>query len=373
MEHVLLPVFAMNDFSVITFLDEILNQAIKEQATDIHFEPYENLYRVRFRIDGVLHIINTPPVHIAQQLSSRLKIMANLDIAEKRLPQDGRYSFHNRDIRVSTCPTLYGEKIVFRLLDSHENIRTIDNLGLLTPQKNMLIQSIEKPQGLILITGPTGSGKTVTLYAALNYLNSPDKNISTVEDPIEIQLPGINQVNINPKAGLDFAKILRSLLRQDPDVIMIGEIRDLETAQIALRAAQTGHLVLSTLHTNSAIESIHRLVNLGMSIYEVASTLSCISAQRLVRQLCQHCKRKSDYYYEATGCDHCISGYSGCIAIHETLLVDEYITELFLTKKSIKEINHFLDLNKIIKLKESGLEAVKKGLTSLKEIETYIG
>jgi type IV pilus assembly protein PilB len=362
------PTYTTEEEPLVLFLNQILNEAIKKKATDIHFEPYENFYRIRFRLDGLLHTINQPPLEINQQLSSRLKIIANLDIAEKRLPQDGRYFFNHRDIRVSTCPTLYGEKIVFRLLDNHENIRCIDQLDLTESQQKLFLSAIEKPQGLILVTGPTGSGKTVTLYAALNYLNVISKNICTVEDPVEIQLPGINQVNIHQKAGLDFAKTLRTFLRQDPDIIMVGEIRDLETAEIALHAAQTGHLVLSTLHTNSSIETITRLMNIGLPSYEIASSISLITAQRLIRKLCVHCKD-----FPTQGCEHCTDGYAGRMAIHEILPMTEEMAELVFQGSSIKTLKECAKKQGMISLKESGDCAVRNGLTTEIEIKKNVG
>lgn len=280
---------------MVRFVNKLLLDAIRKGASDIHFEPFEKEYRVRFRQDGILYEVSKPPVNLAGRLAARLKVMSRMDIAEKRVPQDGRIKMNisrNRaiDFRVSTCPTLFGEKVVLRILDPSSAQMGIDSLGYEPEQKQRYLEALSKPYGMILVTGPTGSGKTVSLYTGLHILNTPDRNISTAEDPSEINMPGVNQVNINPKAGLTFANTLRAFLRQDPDVIMVGEIRDLETAEIAIKAAQTGHLVLSTLHTNDAPQTLTRLANMGVPAYNIASSVTLIIAQRLARRLCKHCK-----------------------------------------------------------------------------------
>ena len=282
---------------MVRYINKILLDAINQGASDIHFEPFEKFYRIRYRVDGMLHEVASPPVNMASRLGSRLKVMARLNIAEKRLPQDGRVRLklsqkRNIDFRVNTCPTLYGEKIVMRILESQFSDLDVSALGMAEAQRKAYMHAVSKPYGMILVTGPTGSGKTVTLYSALYTLNQPKVNISTVEDPVEIQMPGVNQVNVNPKAGLNFADVLRSFLRQDPDIIMVGEIRDLETAEIAVKAAQTGHLVLCTLHTNDAPQSITRLANMGVPAYNIAASVLLIMAQRLLRVLCPHCKQE---------------------------------------------------------------------------------
>ena len=294
----------MEDAPIVRFVNKVMLDAIRRGASDIHFEPFEKMYRVRLRMDGVLKEIAQPPVQLAQKLSARLKVMSRLDIAERRVPQDGRIKMRlskNRaiDFRVSTCPTLFGEKIVMRILDPAQAQLGIDSLGYESFQKDLYMKYLAKPQGMILVTGPTGSGKTVSLYTGLNILNKEDTNISTAEDPSEINLPGVNQVNVNPKVGLTFAAAMRAFLRQDPDVIMVGEIRDLETAEIAIKAAQTGHLVLSTLHTNDAPSTLTRMVDMGVKPYAIATSVSLIIAQRLARRLCNHCKLPMDIPKEA--------------------------------------------------------------------------
>ena len=276
---------------VVTLIQRILEDAIHHDASDIHFEPFSDHYRVRMRIDGILHTITNPSIHLANAIASRLKVMSDLDISERRLPQDGRFTFQSstsvsRDCRINCCPTLFGEKLVVRLLNPNKSLMDIDKLGLEKQDQKKLMTAIHQPQGLVLVTGPTGSGKTVTLYTTLNLLNAESKNISTIEEPVEIQLKGINQVHVNHKAGLDFSTALRAFLRQDPDIIMVGEIRDKETASMAIRAAQTGHLVLSTLHTNSAAETLTRLINMEIAPFNIASSVSLIIAQRLIRKLC---------------------------------------------------------------------------------------
>jgi type IV pilus assembly protein PilB len=364
--------FYAEDAHIIKLVDQILHEAIEKGASDIHFEPYETNYRIRFRIDGMLHEITNPDFSLVNRLTARLKIMSNLDISERRLPQDGRFSVSSRDCRINTCPTLFGEKIVVRILNVNNELLEIDEIGLEKQQQKIFLDAINRPQGMILVTGPTGSGKTVSLYAALNELNSINKNISTVEDPIEINLNGINQVQVNNKIGLDFTTTLRAFLRQDPDIIMVGEIRDLETADIAIKAAQTGHLVLSTLHTNNANETITRLLNMGIAQFNINSSLSLIIAQRLVRKLCPHCKRENKIahnilleqgfleseldnliIYTGNGCEHCYKGYRGRIGIFEVMPITE-------------------DSANISGLREAALNKVRQGLTSLEEINRVI-
>ncbi len=385
-----------NDSPVVRFINNILLDAIKKGASDIHFEPYEHHYRIRFRIDGLLVEVAQPPKQFANNLTARLKIMANLDIAERRLPQDGRITFkhtHPIDCRVNTCPTLQGEKIVLRLLESNQEILNIDHLGLESTQKMAVLKALQRANGLILVTGPTGSGKTVTLYTALRILNTIEKNISTVEDPVEIQLPGINQVHINPKTGLGFADVLRALLRQDPDIIMIGEIRDLETAQIAVKASQTGHLVLSTLHTNSAAETLVRIANMGLPAYNIASSISLIIAQRLVRKLCDHCKQPHKipattllqegfqpdeittlqiYSSGSIHCPHCTDGFRGRIGIYEIMPISTAMTESILHHSSTNKLNQQAKKEGVISLREAGLQKVRNAITSLAELNRIL-
>lgn len=368
---------------IVRYVHKILLDAIHKHASDIHFEPYEKDYQIRFRIDGLLYVIANLPSHYASRITTRLKIMADLDIAERRVPQDGRFKISLKqrqkiDFRVSTCPTIYGEKIVLRILDSNKNILQIDHLGFSSIQKNIFDAALNKPQGMILVTGPTGSGKTLTLYTALNILNKTSVNISTVEDPVEIHLPGVNQVNINSKAGLTFANVLRSFLRQDPDIVMLGEIRDLETAEIAIKAAQTGHLVLSTLHTNSAVESLVRLANMGVASYNIATAITLIIAQRLVRKLCDLCKKAikipafQESIYQAVGCDACTNGYQGREGIFELLAVTENITQLILNNCDSLTLLKHAQHEGMQTLRESGISKVKKGITSLEEINRVI-
>jgi type IV pilus assembly protein PilB len=339
------------DEPVADYLDHLFNEAIANHASDIHIEPQAKQYRIRFRRDGLLYEAAMIPPHLAIRLITRLKILAGLNIAEKRLPQDGRLQLkrhHHIDVRLNTCPTLYGEKIALRLLDTQGHSLTIDALGMTADQQARFIHHLSQPQGLILVTGPTGSGKTVTLYAALNKLNRPANHIVTVEDPVEIELAGINQVSIHPRIGLDFATALRTLLRQDPDILMIGEIRDAETAAIALQAAQTGHLVLATLHANSAQDSIARLHSLGIQPSELTASLSLVIAQRLVRVLCQHCKQ----HHLPAGCPHCIDGYAGRTGIYECLT----------PKQQSKPTLH-----------EAGMQKVQAGITSHAELKRILG
>ena len=385
----------VEDAPIVRFVNKVMLDAIRRGASDIHFEPYEKIYRVRFRMDGVLKEIAQPPVQLAQKLSARLKVMARLDIAERRVPQDGRIKMKlskNRaiDFRVSTCPTLFGEKTVMRILDPSQAMLGIDSLGYEPFQKVLYEKYLAKPQGMILVTGPTGSGKTVSLYTGLNILNREDTNISTAEDPSEINLPGVNQVNVNPKVGLTFAAAMRAFLRQDPDVIMVGEIRDLETAEIAIKAAQTGHLVLSTLHTNDAPQTLTRLVDMGVKPYAIATSVSLIIAQRLARRLCSHCKQPLDIPKEALlkegfteadvaagmkifapkGCANCTDGYKGRVGIYQVLPVSDSIARIILASGSAVDISDAAAKEGVWDLRRSGLEKVKAGMTSLEEVNS---
>ncbi|EKD55251.1 MAG: hypothetical protein ACD_60C00022G0018 [uncultured bacterium] len=373
------------DEPLIKFVDNIILLAFKQRASDIHIEPYEQYCRIRYRQHGMLYSIHEIPGVLAARITTRLKVMAKLDIAERRLPQDGRFQVNSIDIRINTCPTFYGEKIVLRLLNTGNISLEIDELGLSFSQKKQFLHSISQPQGLILVTGPTGSGKTMTLYTALHYLNNPEKNISTVEDPIEIRLHGINQVNINPKIGLYFKTVLRALLRQDPDILMVGEIRDKETADIAIQAAQTGHLVFSTLHTNSAIETLVRLETIGVPSYHLAGSLTLIIAQRLVRKLCMHCRQidatfKSlaaewkieENIYCAKGCEKCSHGYTERTAIYEFLPITESIAQLIGLKAKGELLLKKAEQENFISLKKSGIEKIAKGITSVLEINRVL-
>jgi type IV pilus assembly protein PilB len=385
----------VEDAPIVRFVNKVMLDAIRRGASDIHFEPFEKLYRVRLRMDGVLKEIAQPPVQLAPKLSARLKVMSRLDIAERRVPQDGRIKMKlskNRaiDFRVSTCPTLFGEKIVLRILDPAQAMLGIDSLGYEPFQKELYTKYLAKPQGMILVTGPTGSGKTVSLYTGLNILNREDTNISTAEDPAEINLPGVNQVNVNAKVGLTFAAAMRAFLRQDPDVIMVGEIRDLETAEIAIKAAQTGHLVLSTLHTNDAPQTLTRMVDMGVKPYAIATSVSLIIAQRLARRLCSHCKQQVDIPREALlkegftemdivgglkifgpkGCPNCTDGYKGRVGIYQVLPVTEAIARIILASGSAVDIAAQAAKDGVWDLRRSGLEKVKNGLTSLEEVNS---
>lgn len=366
----LLEQVSQNESSLILFVENLLTHAIKLGASDVHIEPYDRYCRIRYRQDGLLYEIAEISNPLAIRIISRLKILSNLDIAERRLPQDGRFQFQSQDIRLSSCPTLFGEKIVLRILHHQSHLLNLDNLQLSTKQKNLFLKKIAKPQGMILVTGPTGSGKTVTLYTALNLLNSSTKNISTVEDPIEIQLKGINQINIHPKIGLQFSTLLRTLLRQDPDVLMVGEIRDTETAEIALQAAQTGHLVLSTLHTNSALEAFSRLQAMGIPAYQLLHSITLIIAQRLLRKLCNLCKRPDEIesgFYQAIGCPECLQGYRDRMSIYEFLpLTKKVKTYLSLGKYHL--IEKYRQQKNWLSLKESALRKVANGTTSLAEM-----
>jgi type IV pilus assembly protein PilB len=385
----------VEDAPIVRFVNKLMLDAIRRGASDIHFEPYEKTYRVRFRMDGVLKEIAQPPVQLAGKLAARLKVMSRLDIAERRVPQDGRIKMRlskNRaiDFRVSSCPTLYGEKIVMRILDPSQAQLGIDALGYEPRQKDLYVKYLAKPQGMILVTGPTGSGKTVSLYTGLNILNREDTNISTAEDPSEINLPGVNQVNVNPKVGLTFAAAMRAFLRQDPDVIMVGEIRDLETAEIAIKAAQTGHLVLSTLHTNDAPQTLTRLIDMGVKPYAIATSVSLIIAQRLARRLCSNCKVPMDVPREALikegfqtsdieagmrlfapkGCANCTDGYKGRVGIYQVMPVTDSIARLILAGGSAVDISDQSAKEGFWDLRRSGLEKVKAGMTSLEEINS---
>ncbi|MDI3260694.1 MAG: type IV-A pilus assembly ATPase PilB [Sinobacteraceae bacterium] len=381
------------DAPVIRYVNKVLIDAITRGASDIHFEPYEKKYRIRYRMDGELHEIASPPVQMAAKLAARLKVMSRLDLAERRVPQDGRIKLKLSpvkaiDFRVSTCPTLWGEKIVMRILDSSSALLGIDALGYEPDQKALYLKALARPQGMILVTGPTGSGKTVSLYTGINILNTEDVNISTAEDPVEINLPGINQVNINPKVGLTFAAALRAFLRQDPDVIMVGEIRDLETAEIAVKAAQTGHLVLSTLHTNDAPQTLTRLLNMGVPAYNVASTVSLIIAQRLARKLCPLCKKPEDVpreellregftpeqidapdfrLYKAVGCDQCNHGYKGRTGVYQVMPVSDAIARIIMEGGNAIEIADQARKEGIADLRQSALKKVRAGLIDLTE------
>jgi type IV pilus assembly protein PilB len=384
---------AVDDAPIVRFINKVMLDAIKRGASDIHFEPYERSYRIRFRLDGVLKEVAAPPVQLAIKMAARLKVMSRLDIAERRVPQDGRIKMKiskNRaiDFRVSTCPTLFGEKIVMRILDPSSAMLGIDALGYEPFQKQLYMECLARPHGMILVTGPTGSGKTVSLYTGLNILNTEDTNISTAEDPVEIMLPGINQVNINPKVGLTFAGSLRAFLRQDPDVIMVGEIRDLETAEIALKAAQTGHLVLSTLHTNDAPKTLTRLVDMGVKPYAIATSVSLIIAQRLARRLCKSCKtpmkipaealKKEGFedeeianglqIFQAAGCSNCTDGYKGRTGIYEVMPVSEEIGRIIMTGGSVLEIKQQAAREGVWGLRQAGLNKVRQGVTTLDEI-----
>jgi type IV pilus assembly protein PilB len=383
----------VEDAPIVRFVNKVLLDAIKKGASDIHFEPYEKTFRIRTRLDGVLKEVAMPPVQLSVKIAARLKVMSRLDIAERRVPQDGRIKMRlskNRaiDFRVSTCPTLFGEKIVLRILDPSSAMLGIDALGYETFQKEIYLKYLAKPQGMILVTGPTGSGKTVSLYTGLNILNTEDCNISTCEDPAEIQMAGINQVNVHPKVGLTFASALRAFLRQDPDVIMVGEIRDLETAEIALKAAQTGHLVLSTLHTNDAPQTLTRLVDMGVKPYAIATSVSLIIAQRLARKLCSNCKHKLDIPAEALhkegftdedlkknlaiygpkGCSQCVDGYKGRVGLYQVMPVSEAIGRIIMEGGNAMSITQEATREGVWDLRRAGLQKVKDGLTSLDEI-----
>jgi len=382
----------VEDAPVVRFLQKMLIDAINARASDLHFEPYEYHYRVRFRVDGELREITQPPIAIKDKLASRIKVISRLDIAEKRVPQDGRMKlkFGSKaiDFRVSTLPTLFGEKIVIRILDPSSAKLGIEALGYEKIEKDRLLSCIQRPYGMILVTGPTGSGKTVSLYTCLNILNQPGVNISTVEDPAEINLPGINQVNVNDKAGLTFAAALKSFLRQDPDVIMVGEIRDLETADIAIKAAQTGHMVMSTLHTNDAPTTLTRLLNMGVAPFNIASSVLLITAQRLARKLCELCKKPAEYPreamlkagfepndldgswspYRAMGCSACSNGYKGRVGIYQVMPISEEIQRIILSEGTAMDIAQQAQRENVRDLRQSGLIKVRAGVTTLEEV-----
>ena len=382
----------VDETPVVRFVNKMLLDAIKSGASDLHFEPYEKTYRVRFRIDGVLYQMATPPSQLRDRITARLKIMASMDISERRKPQDGRIklkisSHKSIDFRVSTLPTLWGEKVVMRILDSSSAQMGIDALGYEEDQKKLYLEALSKPQGMILVTGPTGSGKTVSLYTGLNILNTEDVNISTAEDPVEINLEGINQVNVNPKQGLDFSTALRAFLRQDPDVIMVGEIRDLETAEIAIKAAQTGHMVMSTLHTNSAAETLNRLRNMGVASFNIATSVNLIIAQRLARRLCNSCKQAIEVpeealldegftpeqlgtftLYEPKGCDNCNNGYKGRVGIYEVVKSTPALQKIIMQDANAIDIDVQMRKDGFNSLRMSGLLKVIQGVTSLAEV-----
>lgn len=375
---------------IVRFINGVLADAITRGVSDLHFEPYEHSYRIRFRIDGVLQEVYSPPDAFREQIAARIKVMSQLDITEKRVPQDGRIKVSLKgkiiDFRISVCPTLWGEKVVMRILDSSAANLNIEILGFTDIQKKNIFDAIAKPQGMILVTGPTGSGKTVTLYTCLGILNKPTTNISTAEDPVEINLEGINQVPVNPKVGLDFASALKSFLRQDPDIIMVGEIRDLETADIAIKAAQTGHLVLSTLHTNSAPETLTRLINMGVETFNIASTVHLIIAQRLARRLCSYCKEPvridprtleglgfttaqlTGEIFGPVGCDMCNKGYKGRVGIYEVMPISDTMERMILDKASAVDIADQAELEGVDSIRKSAIKAVVAGVTSVDEL-----
>ena len=382
-----------DDTPVVRFVNKVLLDAINKGASDIHFEPYEKSYRVRFRTDGILAEVASPPLGMSMRLSARIKVMSRMDISERRIPQDGRIKLNLSksraiDFRVNTCPTLFGEKIVLRILDPSSAKMGIDALGFEPEQKELLLENLHKPYGMFLVTGPTGSGKTVTLYTGVNILNQPEINISTAEDPVEINLAGVNQVNVNPKVGLDFGSALRAFLRQDPDVILVGEIRDLETAEIAIKAAQTGHMVLSTLHTNDAPQTLTRMVNMGIPPFNIASAVNLIIAQRLARRLCTHCKKQVDVPKEALleegfteaqvakglkifgpeGCDQCSNGYKGRVGVYQVMPISAQIGKLIMEGCTSLDLAEQAQKEGISDLRQSGLKKVMDGHTSLEEV-----
>jgi len=382
----------IDDAPIVRFVNKILLDSIKKGVSDIHLEPYEKSFRIRFRGDGILYEAASPPANIAHRIISRIKVMSKMDIAERRIPQDGRIKMQlskNRaiDFRVNSCPTLFGEKVVLRILDPTSAQIGIEKLGFEPEQQKLFLDAIHRPYGLVLVTGPTGSGKTVSLYTGLNILNKIERNISTAEDPVEITVEGINQVNMNVKAGLTFASALKAFLRQDPDIIMVGEIRDLETASIAVKAAQTGHLVLSTLHTNDAPQTINRLMQMGIEPFNIVSAVNLIMAQRLGRRLCEHCKKAADYpektyldagfkkeelsslkIYTPVGCDHCNEGYKGRVGIYQVMPISEKMRAMILAGGNAMEMAELSKSEGINDLRASGLEKVRQGITSLEEV-----
>ncbi|MFA5627630.1 MAG: type IV-A pilus assembly ATPase PilB [Thiohalomonadaceae bacterium] len=382
----------VDDTPVVRFVNKVLLDAVNKGASDIHFEPYEKMYRVRFRQDGILREVASPPTALSGKFAARLKVMSRLDISERRVPQDGRIKLtisKNRaiDFRVSTCPTLWGEKIVLRILDPSSAKLGIDALGYEPEQKELYLNALANPYGMILVTGPTGSGKTVSLYTGLNILNTDDRNISTAEDPAEINLPGVNQVNVNPRVGLTFAAALKAFLRQDPDVIMVGEIRDLETAEIAIKAAQTGHLVLSTLHTNDAPQTLSRLMNIGVAPYDIAAAVNLIIAQRLARRLCNNCKQPEEIPKEAllaegftekqisgltihkpVGCDQCNDGYKGRVGIYQVMPISEEMGRIIMKNGTAMDLADQAMREGIPDLRESAIKKLRDGLIGLEEM-----
>ena len=383
----------VDDTPVVRFVNRVLLDAINRGASDIHFEPYEHFFRIRFRQDGILHEVTKPPNNIAVRMIARLKVMSSMDIAERRVPQDGRIKMNLSrkraiDFRVNSLPTIHGEKMVLRILDPSSAMLGIEMLGYEDDQKELFMNAIHKPQGMVLVTGPTGSGKTVSLYTALNILNLASRNISTAEDPVEIQLPGINQVNVNEKTGMTFPAALRAFLRQDPDIVMVGEIRDLETAEIGIKAAQTGHMVLSTLHTNDAPQTLNRLASMGVPTYNIASAVSLIIAQRLARRLCEECKEVEDVpdeellaqgfteddvkqgikIYRGVGCDRCAGGYKGRVGVYEVMPISEDMGRLIMSGANAIDLADQARKEGVRNLRVSGLRKVMQGLTSLEEI-----
>ncbi len=384
----------VEDAPIVRFVHKIILDAIKQSVSDIHFEPYEKVYRIRYRRDGILYEVAVPPIKLASRITARLKVMSRLDVSERRIPQDGHFKIllsktHNIDFRISTLPTIFGEKVVLRVLDPTNATIGIDALGFYQEQKDMFLNTIRRPQGMVLVTGPTGSGKTVTLYTALNMMKNAETNISTVEDPVEINVTGINQVAVNNKVGLAFSNTLRAFLRQDPDVIMVGEIRDLETIEIAIQAAQTGHMVLSTLHTNSAPETLIRMCSMGVPAYNVASTVNLVIAQRLARLLCKQCKIKKEvpekffqdkgiepekyknttiYGPNEVGCEYCKNGYSGRIGLFEVMKVTPEIQKAILADASASDLLEIAVKQGMLPLRKSGMLRVLDGETSIEEI-----
>ncbi len=382
-----------SDSPIIRFVNKIIQDAIRRGASDIHIEPYEKMTRVRYRVDGVLHDAIRPPTALIDKIIARLKIMSSLDIAERRIPQDGRMKVNISkkkvvDFRVSTMPTLFGEKMVIRVLDPGSANLALDTIGMLPEQLKAYKNATSQPHGMILVTGPTGSGKTVTLYSAISVLNTPESNVSSVEDPVEIYVTGVNQVNINEKAGLTFATTLRAFLRQDPDILMLGEIRDLETAEIAIKAAQTGHLVLSTLHTNDAANTLTRLTNMGVAPFNIASSVSLIIAQRLVRKLCQECRQLTKIpdealitagfskkslgslkLYEAAGCSSCTGGYKGRTGIYEAMPISIKMAQMVMKEASVHDIQKQARAEGVKSMRDAGLIKIAKGITTLEEVE----
>jgi len=384
---------AADETPVVRFINKVMLDAIRSGASDLHFEPYEKAYRVRFRTDGILHEVARPPLAMSSRIAARLKVMSEMDISERRVPQDGRIKLKLSkskaiDFRVNTCPTLFGEKICMRILDPSSAQMGIDMLGYEPHQKDLYMEALGYPQGMILVTGPTGSGKTVSLYTGLNILNTPERNISTAEDPVEINLEGINQVNVNPKVGLGFGEALKSFLRQDPDIIMVGEIRDLETGAIAIKAAQTGHMVMSTLHTNSAAETITRMINMGIPAFNLATTVNLIIAQRLGRRLCSACKQEVEYpkevlldegfteedlsqefqFYKAVGCSKCSKGYKGRVGIYEVVKLTQPLQRIIMEGGNAIEISDKAREEGFNDIRRSGLLKVLEGVTTLEEV-----